>query len=235
MKIYNKIVYDFNNNIIEEDYYEYNGPLTLANAAGAASTGGSPKQMSKDKVKKDKEEKEMTEEFNEIDKDIEKDKTTTPKDIERDNEKVKVPKKTTPKVAPKPTVPKIVAPKPTVPKKPDPREDNRGGTQVKPTIKKTILTKEPPKVERGDNDGGNNTTTTPKVKVPVIPKVNTAPTTVEVDQSSATDTTIVKEDDIYTRKKKAKARGRSMMTLTGPQGVKKDDKLTLGRPSLLGS
>ncbi len=92
MKIYNKIVYDFNNNIIEEDYYEYNGPLTLANAAGAASTGGSPKQMSKDKVKKDKEEKEMTEEFNEIDKDIEKDKTTTPKDIERDNEKVKVPK-----------------------------------------------------------------------------------------------------------------------------------------------
>jgi len=52
---------------------------------------------------------------------------------------------------------------------------------------------------------------------------------------SATDTTTVKEDDIYTRKKKAKARGRSMMTLTGPQGVKKDDKLTLGRPSLLGS
>jgi len=162
-------------------------------------------------------------------------KTTTPKDNNRDNEKVKVPKKTTPKVAPKPTVPKIVAPKPTVPKKPDPREDNRGGTQVKPTIKKTILTKEPPKVERGDNDGGNNTTTTPKVKVPVIPKVDTAPTTVEVDQSSATDTTTVKEDDIYTRKKKAKARGRSMMTLTGPQGVKKDDKLTLGRPSLLGS
>mgnify|MGYP003669332845 CR=1 FL=1 len=100
-----------------------------------------------------------------------------------------------------------------------------------------IVTPKPkvPKVERGDNDGGNNTTTTPKVKVPVIPKVDTAPTTVEVDQSSATDTTTVKEDDIYTRKKKAKARGRSMMTLTGPQGVKKDDKLTLGRPSLLGS
>ena len=92
-----------------------------------------------------------------------------------------------------------------------------------------------PTTPRGDNDGGNNTTTTPKVKVPVIPKVDTAPTTVEVDQSSATDTTTVKEDDIYTRKKKAKARGRSMMTLTGPQGVKKDDKLTLGRPSLLGS
>ena len=39
MKIYNKIIYDFDNNIIEEDYYEYNGPLTLANATGAGSPG----------------------------------------------------------------------------------------------------------------------------------------------------------------------------------------------------
>ena len=30
MKIYNKIVYDINHNIIEEDSYEYKGPLTLA-------------------------------------------------------------------------------------------------------------------------------------------------------------------------------------------------------------
>ena len=30
MKIYNKIVYDINDNIIEEDSYEYEGPLTLA-------------------------------------------------------------------------------------------------------------------------------------------------------------------------------------------------------------
>ena len=28
MKIYNKIVYDINDNIIEEDSYEYNGPIT---------------------------------------------------------------------------------------------------------------------------------------------------------------------------------------------------------------
>ena len=88
-----------------------------------------------------------------------------------------------------------------------------------------------------DNDGGNNNT--PTVKVAEIPKVTTAPTKVEVDQSSATDTTAVAEtkkvDDIYTRKRKTKARGRSMMTLTGPQGLKKDDKLTLGKPSLLGS
>ena len=77
--------------------------------------------------------------------------------------------------------------------------------------------------------GGNNN----------IPKVNTSPTEAEVSQSSATDTTEVaetkKEDNIYTRKRKAKARGRSMMTLTSPQGLKKDDNLILGKRSLLGS
>ncbi len=92
---------------------------------------------------------------------------------------------------------------------------------------------------RESGDGGNNNTPIPKVKVTEIPKVNTAPTEAEVDQSSATDTTTVvkpkKEDDIYTRKRKTKARGRSMMTLTSAQGVKKDDNLILGRRSLLGS
>jgi hypothetical protein len=37
MKIYNKIVYDFDNNIIEEDSYEYEGPLTLAGPTFAAA------------------------------------------------------------------------------------------------------------------------------------------------------------------------------------------------------
>jgi Flp pilus assembly CpaE family ATPase len=40
MKIYNKIVYDINNNIIEEDSYEYEGPLTLADPVSAAVIGG---------------------------------------------------------------------------------------------------------------------------------------------------------------------------------------------------
>jgi len=88
-----------------------------------------------------------------------------------------------------------------------------------------------------DNDGGNNNT--PTVKVAEIPKVKTAPTEAEVSQSAATDTTAVAEtkkvDDIYTRKKKSKARGRSMMTLTSAQGLKKDDNLVLGKRSLLGS
>ena len=76
-------------------------------------------------------------------------------------------------------------------------------------------------------------------KVTTIPKVKTAPTEAEVSQSAATDTTAVaetkKEDDVYTRKRKSKARGRSMMTLTSAQGLKKDDNLILGRRSLLGS
>jgi len=94
-----------------------------------------------------------------------------------------------------------------------------------------------PTTPRGDNDGGNNNT--PTVKVAEIPKVKTAPTEAEVSQSAATDTTAVAEtkkvDDIYTRKKKSKARGRSMMTLTSAQGLKKDDNLVLGKRSLLGS
>ena len=78
-----------------------------------------------------------------------------------------------------------------------------------------------------ENRGGNQ----PTVKVTETPKVDTSPTEVEVEQSSATD---ADADDIYTRKKKSKARGRSMMTLTSSQGIT-DEKLTLGKPSLLGS
>ena len=78
-----------------------------------------------------------------------------------------------------------------------------------------------------ENRGGNQ----PTVKVTETPKVDTSPTQVEVDQSSATD---ADADDIYTRKKKSKARGRSIMTLTSSQGIT-DEKLTLGKPSLLGS
>ena len=55
------------------------------------------------------------------------------------------------------------------------------------------------------------------------------PTEVEISQSEAANA-----DDIYTRRKKSKARGRSMMTLTSSKGVT-DNKLTLGKPSLLGS
>jgi len=42
MKIYNKIVYDINNNIIEEDSYEYEGPLTLADFVTTAAKAATP-------------------------------------------------------------------------------------------------------------------------------------------------------------------------------------------------
>ena len=42
MKIYNKIVYDINDNIIEEDSYEYNGPITKCDWITAAATTAAP-------------------------------------------------------------------------------------------------------------------------------------------------------------------------------------------------
>jgi len=75
-----------------------------------------------------------------------------------------------------------------------------------------------------ENRGGNQ----PTVKVEETPKVDTSPTESELSQSSATD---ADEYDL----RKVKKRGRSMMALTGPRGLLQDDKLTLGKPSLLGS
>ena len=42
MKIYNKIVYDINDNIIEEDSYEYNGPIAKCDWLTAAATTSAP-------------------------------------------------------------------------------------------------------------------------------------------------------------------------------------------------
>ena len=41
MKIYNKIVLDKDNNIIEEDSFEYNGPITYCGGGGGSSSDGS--------------------------------------------------------------------------------------------------------------------------------------------------------------------------------------------------
>ena len=38
MKIYNKIVLDKDNNIIEEDHFEYNGPITYCGGGGGSSS-----------------------------------------------------------------------------------------------------------------------------------------------------------------------------------------------------
>jgi len=78
--------------------------------------------------------------------------------------------------------------------------------------------------------GGNDNTPAPTI----IKKTaggqtvqTTAPTEAELSQSAAAD---AEEYDL----RKTKKRGRSMMTLTSAQGVT-DDKLTLGKKSLLGS
>ena len=78
--------------------------------------------------------------------------------------------------------------------------------------------------------GGNDNTPAPTI----IKKTaggqtvqTTAPTEAELSQSAAAD---AEEYDL----RKTKKRGRSMMTLTSSKGVT-DNKLTLGKPSLLGS
>jgi len=84
----------------------------------------------------------------------------------------------------------------------------------------------------GNNNGGNDNNNQP---APTIIKKTaggqtvqtTAPTEAELSQSAAAD---AEEYDL----RKTKKRGRSMNTLTSSQGVK-DDKLTLGKKSLLGS
>ena len=83
-----------------------------------------------------------------------------------------------------------------------------------------------------ETGGGGNENNTP---APIIIKKTaggqtiqtTAPTEAELSQSAAADA------EEYALRK-TKKRGRSMMTLTSSQGVK-DNKLTLGKPSLLGS
>jgi len=83
-----------------------------------------------------------------------------------------------------------------------------------------------------NNTGGNDNNDTP---APTIIKKTaggqtvqtTAPTEAELSQSAAAD---AEEYDL----RKTKKRGRSMMTLTSSKGVT-DNKLTLGKPSLLGS
>ena len=72
-------------------------------------------------------------------------------------------------------------------------------------------------------EGRNNT---------ITQVTKTAPTEAEVSQATATDATA---DTIETRKKKAKATGRSITILNRAKGISSDEGLTLGKRSLLGS
>lgn len=79
----------------------------------------------------------------------------------------------------------------------------------------------------GDNNGNQ------VVQAP-IPKVDAAPTTVEVSQAAPE---VTSEEARATAneliKKKRRGRGRSLMVATSPQGVT-DEKLTLSQKTLLG-
>jgi len=76
-----------------------------------------------------------------------------------------------------------------------------------------------------DRGGGGNNNNQQQIK-PVI--LDSAPTEAEVSQSAATEA----ESEAYDLRK-TKKRGRSMTRLRSTKSV--DDKLTLGKPSLLGA
>ena len=109
----------------------------------------------------------------------------------------------------------------------DPREkDDTAAIQAIKDSKKTTTTN----IGNGGNDGGNNNTPPPTILKKTAggqTVQTTAPTEAELSQSAAAD---AEEYDL----RKTKKRGRSMMTLTSSKGVT-DNKLTLGKPSLLGS
>ena len=79
----------------------------------------------------------------------------------------------------------------------------------------------------------------PSTATPTTMAKTTAPTTAEVSQATATtaEAPVTTPEEIAEteeeRKRKTKRRGRSLMVITSSQGV--DEKLTLGKPSLLGS
>jgi hypothetical protein len=79
-----------------------------------------------------------------------------------------------------------------------------------------------------NRDGGGNNNNQQQIK-PVILDAATAPTEAELSQSAAADA----EAEAYDLRK-TKKRGRSMTRLTSSKGVT-DNKLTLGKPSLLGA
>ena len=82
-----------------------------------------------------------------------------------------------------------------------------------------------------ENRGNDNNQVTQTTQVP---KTILSPTTAEVSQSEAANV-VNEEDPLYVRKKKTKAKGRSLTILTSSRGVTTDESLTLGKKSLLGA
>ena len=211
MKIYNKIVYDFDNNIIEEDYYEYNGPLTLAEAAGPSGpSGGGGGRAERDKAAKDKaarEEKEMTAEFDRVDKETAERAAKNREDARGDGTSKK-------KTDFKSVTKEVLNPNDNIQeKKKTPVVTPRDGGDNQVDIQKIVGEPKPAKAAVGPNVGE--------------PLAKTAPTEAEVSQSETANA-----DARYLKVKK---RGRSRSIMTSAKGVTKTSSdYSLGRPSLLG-
>ena len=110
------------------------------------------------------------------------------------------------------------------------RERARGGSQVSTGKSRSSASTGTSNVG-GSGDGGNNNSSYGIVTNSGASLRAATPTIAEVSQATATDATA---DTIETRKKKAKAQGRSMTILKSAQGAT-DQGLTLGKRSLLGS
>ena len=212
MKIYNKIVYDFDNNIIEEDYYEYEGPITLAEAAGpSGGSGGGGGRAERDKAARDKaarEEKEMTAEFDRIDKET-AERAAKNREDSRGGGQLNTSKNVTDGTLS------------------DPRETN--DTAAKQSIKDSKKTTTTYGGGNGGGNGGDNNNTITQV-------TQTAPTIAEVDQVT-TDTTPTEtaKTTEANRLLKIKKKGRSRSIMTSAKGVTKTSSdYSLGKPSLLG-
>ena len=95
--------------------------------------------------------------------------------------------------------------------------NNTGSTKTSPTIGYS---------EKGGEGGGGQTIIKKTAGGQTIQ--TTAPTQAEVSQSAAADA------EAYDLRK-TKKRGRSMTILSSSRGIRPTDKLTLGKPSLLGS
>ena len=117
------------------------------------------------------------------------------------------------------------------------RKKSTGGTKIgfEGTYKSDLNPNVDPKPKKkdtmiGGNGDGNQVVQSSTPPPPVTPPPPT-PTVAEVSQSSTTDA----EDPYSVRRRKTLAKGRSATIITSSRGVRRDDTLTLGKPSLLGA
>ena len=200
-----------------------------SSAGSGNGGGGSPNQMAKDKAAKDKAVRDKEARQAKI-REEQKNKRPTPKD---DNKVIAPkPKPTVPKIKFTPKdderdKQKVIVPKKKIDFKPVTKEVLNPNDNIQEKKKTPIIT---PKDDGGGEGGA--------VKKPVVVKevTKTAPTIAEVDQAT-TDTTPTETAETTEKNRllKVKKRGRSSSIMTSAKGVTKTSSdYSLGRSSLLG-